>query len=126
MGEGELKKWEGLRRLALGEQYVNGIRVTSLITNNFVYAESDTRGGNQVQYLFTKDFDLTGKTNLFVSYHSIYEQNQDSMGSVEYSIDGGTTWEPIVYMIDGPDIVLGTDGKPLGYETLIAPQSDTV
>ncbi len=125
LGEGELNKWEGLRRLALGEQYVNGVRVTSLITNNFVYAESDTRGGNQVQYLFSKDFDLTGKTNLWVSYHSVYEQNQDSMGSVEYSIDGGKTWEPIVYMIDGPDIVNGADGKPDGYLTLIAPQTDT-
>ncbi len=125
LGEGELNKWEGLRRLTVGEQYLNGVRVTSLVTNNFVYAESDTRGGSQTQYLFTKDYDLTGKTNLWVSYHSMYEQNQDSMGSVEYSIDGGKTWEPIVYMIDGPDIVLGTDGKPLGYETLIAPQNDT-
>lgn len=125
LGEGELGKWEGLRRLAVGELYLNGVRVTSLVTNNFVYAESDTRGASQTQYLFTKDFDLTGKTNLWVSYHSMYEQNQDSMGSVEYSIDGGKTWEPIVYMIDGPDIKLGSDGKPLGYETLIAPQSDT-
>ena len=125
LGEGELNKWEGLRRLTVGEQYLNGVRVTSLVTNNFVYSESDTRGGSQTQYLFTKDYDLTGKTNLWVSYHSMYEQNQDSMGSVEYSIDGGKTWEPIVYMIDGADIVLGTDGKPLGYETLIAPQTDT-
>ena len=125
IGEGELGRWEGLRRLALGEQYVNGARVTSLVTNNFVYAESDTRGGSQIQYLFSKDFDMTGKTNLWVSYHSMYEQNQDSMGSVEYSIDSGRTWEPIVYMVDGPDIVNGADGKPDGYLTLIAPQSDT-
>ena len=119
------QQWDALLRFSVAEQYVNGVRVTSLVTNNFMYAESDQRGGNQVQYLFSKDFDLTGKTNVYVSYNSMYEQNQDSMGSVEYSIDGGTTWLPIVIMLDGPDIVLGTDGKPLGYETLIAPQSDT-
>ena len=125
IGQGELNRWDAVLRLSVGEQYVNGTRVTSLVTNNFAYAESDQRGGSQIQYLFSKDFDMTGKTNIWVSYHSIYEQNQDSMGSVEYSIDGGTTWEPIVYMLDGPDIVTGADGKPLGYETLIAPQSDT-
>ncbi len=125
IGQGELNHWDALRRFTVDEQYLNGTLVTSLVTNNFAYAESDQRGGSQVQYLFTKDYDLTGKTNLFVSYNSMYEQNQDSMGSVEYSIDGGKNWEPIVIMMDGPDIVNGADGKPDGYLTLIAPQTDT-
>ncbi|HTH46290.1 MAG TPA: CHRD domain-containing protein [Candidatus Limnocylindria bacterium] len=118
-------QWDALLRFGVAEQYLNGVRVSSLITNNFMYAESDQRGGNQVQYLFSKDFDLTGKTNIYLSYNSMYEQNQDNMGSVEYSIDGGTNWLPIVIMVDVADIITGTDGKPLGYETLIAPQSDT-
>ena len=118
-------QWEALRRFTVAEQYVNGAKVTSLVTNNFAYAESDQRGGSQVQFLFSKDFDLTGKTNIYLSYHSMYEQNQDSMGSVEYSIDGGTNWLPVVILVDAVDIVTGTDGKPLGYETLIAEQGDT-
>ncbi len=125
IGEGELNKWEALRRFTVDEQYINGILVTSLVTNNFAYAESDQRGGSQVQYMFTKDYDLTGKTNLYVSYNSMYEQNQDSMGSVEYSIDGGKTWEPIVIMVDVADIITGTDGKPDAYKTLIEPRGDT-
>ena len=125
LGVPDQVQWEALRRFTVGEQYVNGVRVTSLVTNNFAYAESDQRGGSQVQYLFSKDYDLTGKSNVYLSFHSMYEQNQDSMGSVEYSIDAGKTWLPVVIMIDGPDIVNDANGKALGYETLIAPQGDT-
>lgn len=117
--------WEGIRRLSLPEQYVNGVKLTSLVKGNFAYAESDQRGGSQVQYLFSKDYDLTGKTDIYLSYNSMYEQNQDSMGSVEYSINGGTTWLPVVIMIDGADAVKDANGKILGYETLIADQGDT-
>ncbi len=125
LGVPDQVQWEALRRFTVGEQYVNGARVTSLVTNNFAYAESDQRGGSQVQYLFSKDYDLTGKTNIYLSYHSMYEQNQDSMGSVEYSIDSGKTWLPVVIMVDGVDIKLDANGKALGYETLIEPQGDT-
>ena len=118
-------RWDGPRRLAVREQYVNGVRVDSLITNNFMYAESDTRGGSQVQYLFSKDYDFSSYSNVFVSFHNIYEQNQDSMGSVEYSIDGGKNWQPVVYYLDGPDIVHLPSGEVDGYNTLIAPQGDT-
>ena len=117
--------WDANRRLTVREQYINGVRVAALVTNNFMYAESDQRGGNQVQYLFSKDYNLSAYTNVYISYHSIYEQNQDSMGSVEYSIDGGTNWQPIVYMLDGPDIVTDSKGVVDGYATLIAPQGDT-
>ncbi len=125
LGVPEQAQWEALRRFTVGEQYVNGERVTSLVTNNFAYAETDQRGGSQVQYLFTKDYDLTGKTSIYLSYHSMYEQNQDNMASVEYSIDAGKTWLPVVIMVDGVDIKLDANGKALGYETLIEPQGDT-
>lgn len=117
--------WEARRLNAPVGYVVNGVAITNLINGNFAYAESDTRGGSQVQYLFSKDFDLTGKTNIFLSYHSIYEQNQDNIASVEYSIDGGATWLPVVYMLDAPDIVKDAQGNVDGYATLIAPQSDT-
>jgi hypothetical protein len=117
--------WEAIRRFTVLEQYVNGARVTSLVTNNFMYAESDQRGGSQVQYMFTKDYDFTGKSNVWVSYHSMYEQNQDSIGAVEYSIDGGTNWQPIVYMIDQADIKYDTDNNVDALATLTAEQTDT-
>lgn len=105
-------------------QIVNGVEITNLVNGKFIYAESDVRGGSQVQYLFTRDIDCTGKTNVYLSYHSIYTQNQDDIASVEYSIDGGATWLPVVYMIDTPDIKYsGTNID--AYTTLISPQTDT-
>ena len=122
---GAAGRWEGTRRLAFPESFVNDQPVTGIASNKFVYAESDTRGGSQIQYLFTRDYDLTGKTSLYVSYYSMYEQNQDSIGSAEYSIDGGTSWLPIVYMIDVPDIVLDADGKPDGVATFTKENTGT-
>ena len=117
--------WDAGRRLNVNEQFVNGQLVTSLVDGNFLYAESDNRGGSQVQYAFSPDQNLTGKTNIYLSFHSIYEQNQDNIGAVEYSIDKGATWLPILYMLDGPDIKLGEDGKPDGYATMTAANPDT-
>ncbi len=118
-------RWEGTRRLAFPESFVNDQPITGIASNKFVYAESDTRGGSQIQYMFTGDYDLSGKTSLFVSYYSMYEQNQDSIGSVEYSIDGGTNWLPIVYMIDASDIVLDAEGKTDAVATLTKENPDT-
>ncbi|MCW5558472.1 MAG: hypothetical protein KIT22_11660, partial [Verrucomicrobiae bacterium] len=56
------------RRLYTPELYVNSVLVSSLIDGKFAYAESDVRGGNQVQYLFSPDYDLSGKTNIYLSY----------------------------------------------------------
>lgn len=81
-------------------QVVNGKVLTTLITGNLCYAESDNRGGSQYQILYSPDFDCSGKQNIYLKWNSIYEQNQDSFGSVEYSIDEGATWQPVIYMID--------------------------
>jgi hypothetical protein len=102
----------------VAEQYVNSERVETLINGNCFYAESDVRSGSQVQYLFSPDFDLSGIDDVHLYYHSIYEQNQDNIGAVEYSINEGTTWLPVVYMIDVPDIVLNTEGKTDAEATL--------
>ncbi|HKS37020.1 MAG TPA: hypothetical protein VJW76_07515 [Verrucomicrobiae bacterium] len=86
---------------------VNGASVKNLATGRFLIGNSGYRfGRSQVMYLFTPDFDLTGKANMHLSFHSLWEQNQDSIGAVEYSIDQGQTWLPIVYMLDGPDMLL--------------------
>jgi hypothetical protein len=89
---------------------VNGQTLTNLAAGRFVFGTSGYREGNQVMYLFTPDFNLTGRTNVFVAYHSLYEQNQDSLGSLEYSVDGGAHWLPVVYMLDGPDVLPLTSG----------------
>jgi CHRD domain/Concanavalin A-like lectin/glucanases superfamily len=116
--------WNSERRLAVSFQVVNNQVVTQLAVNRFAYAESDNRGGSQVQYLFSPDFNLTGKTNVYLSFNSIYEQNQDSVGAVEYSIDGGTSWKPVIYYLAPGDIVR-TDGAVDAVATFNAPQSDT-
>ena len=81
-------------------QEVNGRPITQLLSNNLLYAESDHRGGNQVQTLFSPSFDLSGHTGIVLVFNSAYEQNQDSMAGVEYSVDSGVTWLPVVYMLD--------------------------
>ena len=90
-------------------QAENGKLLTAdeLMVGRFLYAESSERSGNQVQVVFSSNYDLTGKSNIWVSYHSSYVQNQDAIASLEYSIDGGANWLPVVYMlqccIDGQD-----------------------
>ncbi len=92
-------------------QVINGEVVTSLIDTNFMIAVSD-RSDNQkqIQYLFTSDYDLSGRSNVYLAFNSIWVQNQDSMAAIEYSIDGGTTWLPAQYMLHGPDILRDANG----------------
>lgn len=113
------------RRLNVLPVVVNGVPLTSLISSNFAYAESDNRSGNQVQVLTSPDFDLSGKTNIYLSFHSIYEQNQDSLGAVEYSTDQGQTWQPALYMLEEADVVKNADGTVDAVATLTNPQTDS-
>ena len=90
---------------------VNGQFVRTLATGRMAFADSGYRTGqSQVQFLYSPDFTPTGKTNVYLSYHSVWEQNQDSIGAVEYSIDQGATWLPIVYMLATADVVTDADG----------------
>lgn len=116
--------WNAERRLNVSFQVVNNQVVTQLVDNRFAYAESDNRSGSQVQYLFSPDYNLSGRTNVYLSFNSIYEQNQDSIGAVEYSVDGGTSWRPVVYYLAPADIIR-TDGAVDAVATFNAPQSDT-
>jgi hypothetical protein len=81
-----------------------------LAKGRFLFGNSGYRNGrSQVLYLFTPDFDLSGKSDIYLSFHSLWEQNQDSIGAVEYSVDQGQNWLPIVYMLHSPDVVTTTD-----------------
>jgi len=81
---------------------LNGVLITNtMASNNIVFAASDQRpNGPQIDYLFTKDYDLTGKTNVWLAYWNMWSQENGQFGSVEYSFDQGVNWLPIVYMID--------------------------
>lgn len=119
-----LDRWDADRRLKVAEQFVNGVKITTLITGNCYYSESDQGGNNQVQYLFSPDFNLSGTVTPWLYFHSIYEQNQDNIGAVEYSIDQGLTWLPVLYMIDKDDLILDGDGKIDAETTLNNGQTD--
>ncbi len=91
---------------------VNGAYVRDLATGRFLIGNSGYRNGrSQVMYLFTPDFNLTGKTNIYLSFHSLWEQNQDSIAAVEYSTNAGQTWLPVVYMLDRPDVLLDANSN---------------
>ncbi|HAM70094.1 MAG TPA: hypothetical protein DCM86_00435 [Verrucomicrobiales bacterium] len=120
---------------------LNGVPITIdvLRSGNVLYAESDSRCNGsrsavisnndgaygQTQFIVTKPYNLSAVGAPVLSFNSAYEQNQDSYGGVEYSVDGGTTWMPVVYFLDVPDIVVRPDGTTDGVTTLTQPQGDT-
>ena len=89
------------RLAALG---ANRLSVPGVVQGQSVYAESDHRGGAQIQFLTTPDFDLRGTTNIHLVFRSNYLQNQDSLGAVECSIDQGSSWLPVLYLLDHDDV----------------------
>ncbi len=85
---------------------VNGLLIDSLAHSNIVHFQSDGRCNDcygQIGMLFTADINCTGKTNVFVSWHSLYLANQDSIGALEYSIDQGGNWLPVIYYLPSTD-----------------------
>ena len=94
-----------------GAIVANGNVIPVLGSNNIAFAASDQRSGNQVDYLFTGDYDLTGQTNTWVAFNSMYSQENYELGALEYSIDQGATWLPIVYMLSSnPSTIVLTNG----------------
>ena len=122
----------GNRREMIPPIVLNGVLLDSLVSGNLITAESDHRDGSQVQVLFTSDYDLTGYTNVYLSFHHLNEQNQDNLCSLEYSIDQGATWLPLLYMLDdgttdgdGSDVVTNsTTGQIDVFATFGTPRSD--
>ena len=112
-------------------QTKNGVEVTvdDLSTGNLLYAESDVRDDDQVQFIKSAPYNLSAIANPALSFGSLYEQNQDDIAGVEYSVDGGVSWQPVVYYIDeidtGGDIILNTDTTVNAIATLTGPNGDT-
>lgn len=95
-----------------------------LVFGNSGYATSDSTA-SQYLILYTPDFDLSGKTNVHLSFHSLWEQNQDSLGSVEYSVDQGATWLPVVYMLANADIATNDVNEVDAVATFTTEHADT-
>jgi hypothetical protein len=74
--------------------------------------------------LETKDFDLGQHSNVHLGFYSHYCQNQDNSANVEYSIDGGETWLPIIYMLEQADVVAGDGGTADAVATFENAQGD--
>ncbi|MEK7677224.1 MAG: thrombospondin type 3 repeat-containing protein [Verrucomicrobiota bacterium] len=110
-------------RVAPGQE-LNGAPITALLSGNLLYAESDLRSGSQVQYIFSPAYDLTGKHGIVLAFNSAYTQNQDSMTGVEFSLDGGQSWKPVICMIDRDDIVRLPDGTVDAVVTLTSRRTD--
>jgi hypothetical protein len=92
---------------------VNSNVLGNLAQGNIVFANSgyQDESGSQILYLFSPDFNLTGRTNIYLAFNSLWEQNQDSIAAVEYSIDQGATWLPVVYLLNGADILRDAQGN---------------
>ncbi|HNQ74487.1 MAG TPA: hypothetical protein PKN95_12890 [Verrucomicrobiota bacterium] len=115
----------GSRRMQVAPGYeVNGQPVTRLLSNNLLYAESDQRSGNQVQVLFSPTYNFTGRTGITLVFNSAYEQNQDNIAGVEYSINGGASWLPLLYMVDQDDLVRDGAGNIDAVTTLTTARED--
>ncbi|MDP6753976.1 MAG: hypothetical protein QGF56_09840, partial [Verrucomicrobiota bacterium] len=89
--------------------FVNGTR--QALTGNALVADSASRNAHFLTFLYTNDYDLSQHQDVHLGFYSHYAQNQDSSGSIEYSIDGGETWLPVLYMMDRDDIVRDDDGN---------------
>lgn len=88
----------------------NRVNVASVFRGNSLYAESDHRTGVQLQYVTTPDFDLAGWTNVVLMFRSNYMQNQDNLAALEYSVNRGTSWRPVLYCLDTADVMTAAGG----------------
>src|SRR5207245_8985298 len=95
-------------------QIVNGQAIANWTSGNVLWAASDSRLGGgipQVQIAVSKPFDLSSVTNPVLTFYSMLRisGNNTEGDAVEYSIDGGTNWLPVIYF-QRTTLVLNTDG----------------
>ena len=108
-------------------QVINNALVTNLVSTNFIIAVSDRNASydyKQIDYVFTGDYNLSGKANVYLAFDNIYIQNQNNIASVEYSINGGATWLPALYMLDGVDVLRDSAGNIDAWKSLATVYSD--
>jgi hypothetical protein len=92
---------------------VNGTFVRNLASGRMAFGNSGYRlrsTPGEVTHLFTPDYNLSGKANVFLAFNSLWEQNQNSLAAVEYSLDLGQTWLPVIYMLERADVLTDANG----------------
>jgi hypothetical protein len=92
---------------------LNGVFLRQLASGRMAFGDSGYRQDilGQVLFLFSPDFNMSGRTNVHLAFRSLWEQNQDSIAAVEYSVDLGATWLPALYMLDRADVFTNLDGS---------------
>lgn len=136
----QLRGWsvqteELLRQLVYYPSYegdtasVNQIGIP-IVENQFMYADSGNYAAFSFLYeahLLSPIYNLSGVTDVMISFNSNYVQNQDNIAALEYSTDGGSfndayevtgTWKPVAYFMDVADIVYLEDGQIDVIETM--------
>ena len=103
---GDVSQFGGSLRLNVGlYQQLNGLffdaTANALMTNQFLYAESDHRSGQQVQFCYTPAYNLSTNSGVVVAFNSSYEQNQNNICSSSTPVDHGAHWLPVVYCCQG-------------------------
>jgi len=105
-----------------------------LLVNHYIRSESDSRQNGppgQIAYVTTTNYDLSGKTGIVIAFDSAYEQNQDNIVGIEYSVNGGASWNPVFYWLQEgydsqgvPDIIRDGSGNIDVNKTLLTSYND--
>jgi hypothetical protein len=101
-------------------QTINGQPVTDWMSGNLLFAASDGRAdadpdGNvvgQIQFAVSSPFNLSTVTNPVITFSSgvRISGNQTECMAMEYSVDKGTNWLPIIYMQNSATLKYSLDG----------------
>ena len=100
---------------------IGGISPSPLLDGRFIYSLGGDRASSFVHHLVTPDFDCTGRKAVHAAFRSAYEQALDAVAAIEYSIDEGKTWLPVLYRLDAGHIVKDREGRIDAAATLKAP-----
>jgi hypothetical protein len=73
----------------------------ALMQNQFLYAESDNRSSQQIQFVYTPYYNLSNQTGVVLAFNSSYIQNQNNIDTIEYTVDQGANWLPLDYRLMG-------------------------
>ena len=106
----------------VSQDHLNEHGLNALLNGKFLYAQMTNRNVAGIQSVVTADFDCSDRTAVHVAFHSAYEQDDGGMGGLEYSVDGGATWEAVVYRIDATHLVYDEAGELDAVATLGTPR----
>jgi hypothetical protein len=115
-------------------QTINGKPVDNFASGKVLWATSDGRTAVQAQFCTSAPFDLSTVTNPVLTYSSACKMSGEAnvgCDGIEYSIDGGKTWQAgVVYVTIAHNrddyVILRADGTIDANQTLNAPFSALV